>query len=75
MKAKPGQLKFGWSKKENDIIFAWGGNGADKTDAAFLSSVLTVRTLGNKTLQQDLIERGYDITTIKFSIQKVTNPL
>ena len=71
MKAKPGQLKMGWSKREQDVMYAWGGDGADKSDASLLHAVLTVPLkYFDKTFQEELIERGYDITTVKFSIQK-----
>ena len=71
MKAKPGQLKMGWSKREKDISYAWGGDGASKNDATLLHAILTMPIKHfDKTFQQMLVERGYDITTIKFSIQK-----
>lgn len=72
MKAKPGQLKMGWSKREGDIMFAWGGQGADRSDAGLLNCVMTIPLRNfDKSFQQELIDRGYDITTIRFSIQKM----
>jgi len=74
MKAKPGQLKMGWSKREEDIKYSWGGDGADRCDASLLHMVLTTPfKYFDKTFQGELIERGYDITTLKFSIQKTRN--
>jgi hypothetical protein len=70
MKAKPGQLRMGWSKREDDIVYVWGGSGADKTDAALLHGVMTVVPVTDKTFIQELEDRGYDITTISFSIKK-----
>ena len=66
MKAKPGELKFGWSN--DDIVYAWGGDGASREDAHLLDLFLN-KKLFDKTLQEELISRGYDITTIKFSIR------
>lgn len=75
MKAKPGQLKMAWSKRNNDVMYAWGGSGADKSDAALLHVVLTEHLkYFDNNFQQELIERGYDITTLKFSIQKKAQP-
>jgi hypothetical protein len=70
MKAKPGELKFGWSKGKNDLVYAWGGDGAFRWDAALLHSIMSYPLRTEKSLHDELIERGYDITTIKFSIQK-----
>lgn len=75
LKAKPGQLKVGWSKQEQDIVFAWGGQGADKSDAGLLNVMLTsTPKCFDKSIQDELIARGYDITTIRFSIQKKVQP-
>jgi hypothetical protein len=72
MKAKPGQLRMGWSKREDDIVYAWG-SGVDKTDAALLHGVMSIiASITDKTFIQELEYRGYDITTISFSIKKRT---
>jgi hypothetical protein len=83
-KAKPGELKAQWGKVEGevDLCFAWGGAGATKSDSALLQQVLANKRylpsfkgpLGTYETENSLVEeleaRGYDITTIRFSIQK-----
>lgn len=76
MKAFPGQIKLCWSKKKQDIEIAWGGSGADKSDAGFVISTLTsYYGLFNKTFLEEMESRGYDIKTIKFSIEKTKDKL
>ena len=42
-------------------MFAWGGSGADGSDAALLNAVLTTPLKHfDKSFQDMLIERGYD---------------
>lgn len=79
-KAKPGELKLVYRKlpDENpDICTVWGdGAGHNGADSALLFNVFcNKRTrFDSKILDpsfvDELKERGYDITTIKFSIQK-----
>lgn len=77
-KAKEGELKMCWGKMphENpDMCFAWG-EGCTKRDANLLHYVMA--SPRNKymapdqmpTLVEELDKRGYDITTLKFSIKK-----
>jgi hypothetical protein len=74
LKARPGQLKAQWATYERGsapcISYAWGGDGADKTDGRILSSALEgVAIHGGKSLAEELEARGYDLTTLKFSIE------
>lgn len=85
-KARPGELKAQWGREDrfsgSDVIFAWG-TGVDRSDARLLNSILcsdrfypafldgplgTYRT--ERSFVSELEARGYDITTLKFSIQK-----
>lgn len=80
--AKPGELKAAYGRVDGDLCigYAWGGAGADKSDARILGAVMEDRwsrpafPLGTTEERPSLIEeleaRGYDITTLKFSIQK-----
>lgn len=46
-----------------------GGGGATKSDAHMLSHAFeAVRLLNGKTLREELVVRGFDITTMQFSI-------
>ena len=78
-KAKPGELLLKYGKLPNDhpdVCIAWGGEGADKRDANLIFNTLCDdRYKFNSTetdcsLVEELKKRGYDITTIKFSIRK-----
>lgn len=75
VKAKPGELKAAFGRdgtRDNTpgIQYAWGGGGAQKPDARILSNALEdARVFGGRPLVQELEARGYDITTLKFSIQ------
>lgn len=71
-KAKPGQLKIAYGKHEGDtdIFYCNGGYGAERCDARMLSSFFqSLKYPGEKTMVDELISRGYDITTLKFTIQ------
>lgn len=92
--AKPGQLLIYYGKLPHDgpdVIYAWGGGGANKRDASFLTYALSgkrqrmvygderVRNGGHPlvfdpSVLEELEARGYDITTIKFSIMKKEVP-
>lgn len=79
--AKDGQIKVGWGREPHetpDICYAWG-NGVPKGDANMVMHALSSERLrptltGNpqweKSILDELEERGYDLTTLKFSIQK-----
>lgn len=78
----PGVLKLQWGKLRHDapdFIVAWGA-GCHSADAGLLlhmitgqrpfSSVSGCEGLYAASLAKELEKRGYDITTIKFSIKK-----
>jgi hypothetical protein len=74
--AKPGQLRAAWGRCERgdppSIVYAAGGDGASKSDVSLLIYALEIQKLFDerKTLLGLLADRGYDLTTLKFSIQK-----
>ena len=80
MAANPGQVKMYWSKREKDLMFDWN-SPASKSDSHLLHNVLCNKRFlpsflspkewqEEKSLIDELEERGYDITTLKFSIKK-----
>jgi hypothetical protein len=70
MPAKPKQLKAQWSKRQDDIVYSWG-EGVSKADSHLLHGALTITMKwGDKSFQEELEARGYDIKTLKFSIYK-----
>jgi hypothetical protein len=82
--AKPGELKIVYGKPgrhdEPDLCVAWGGGGADKSDGRTAMHALTEKRLGysfpsmaieqRPSLVEELESRGYDITTLRFTIQR-----
>ena len=83
--AKAGEIKLGYGKLPHDnpdICFAWG-EGCSKSDGNFLHYVMCSPRLAldfsgsgkpykfEKSFTEELASRGYDLTTIKFSIQKL----
>lgn len=70
---KPGQLKVSYGKipHENpDVLYSHGGNGASRPDARLLSHFFEgITYLEGRSLRQELEHRGYDIKTMKFTIQ------
>ena len=80
-KAKPGQLKACYGKIEYDgpdICYAWG-DGVPRSDGHLLHNIFSQPRYRpgsfetDPSLYEELENRGYDITTIKFKIQKKTN--
>jgi len=81
--AKPGELRAGWGAVQfdkPDLCTAWGGEGADRADSSLLMHFLSTKFhqlditdcqyRPAPSLLQELEKRGYDITTLKFSIQQ-----
>lgn len=72
-KVKDNEIKIWYGQIDKhsfpDICFNWG-KGL-KGDALLLCDFVTfIEGYNKKTLKQELIDRGYDITTLKISIQK-----
>jgi hypothetical protein len=59
---KQNKLKAYWNKKEKDIYFRYPLGIGTKCDAHFLSGVF------NENFLNELRDRGYDISTLKFEI-------
>lgn len=74
VEAKPGELKAAYGKNDSgdaDLQYAWGGKGVGKWDAHLLAYALQGTAVHEgRTLVQELEERGFDVTTLKFSIRK-----
>lgn len=73
--AEPGQLiaYYGRADKHSQpsICYAFGGKGACSGDARILAQALESNiTFENSTLVLELESRGYDLTTLKFSIER-----
>lgn len=57
------KLRANWSKRENDIMLHHPMGFGTRSDGHFLSNHF------DKEFTESLKERGYDITTLKFSIE------
>lgn len=57
------KLKAYWSKKERDLVFEWPDGISTKSDASWLYTIFNERFLN------ELKSRGYDVRTIKFSVE------
>lgn len=73
LQAKPGQLRAGYGKVRGDspdLLYAWGAGGASKSDGRLVCAALEeVPVFEGRALREELEVRGYDITTLRFSIQ------
>lgn len=78
-KAKPGEIRCQYGKPPDDqpdICYAWG-DGTERQDSRLISHVFR-RPLEWEgapmgwSFLDELKARGYDLTTIKFSISKTT---
>lgn len=77
--AKPGQQIVRWGKADRhaqpDLAYAWGGDGADKSDSRMLSTFFEdTKNHAGRTLREELERRGYDLTTLRFSIARKPKP-
>jgi hypothetical protein len=73
-KARPGELRFTYGRLDGDGpdgIFAWG-EGASKRDGALLQCYFNPSrpATGTTSLLKDLEARGYDLSTLVFSVMK-----
>ena len=74
-KAKRGQLIAKWGRPDRgelpSIVYAHGAGGADLADARVLSDAFEgMKNCFDRTLAAELEDRGYDMTTLKFSISQ-----
>jgi len=77
-KPKPGTIDMVWVENEHDMMYSWG-DGC-RADARFIHYVFNSERMeqefpsGNTIREQsvcdELEKRGYDLTTLKFSIKK-----
>jgi hypothetical protein len=82
--AKPGELVMRWGKMPRDapdMVMAWGA-GCSKRDGALLHYMLASKRMhwtdGTLTFEPSFLDeleaRGYDLTTLRFSVRKKEAP-
>lgn len=83
-KLKNGELCMYWGRDQYDrtpdVVLAWQGDSSMKRDTALLHMVICsqhpdprahpIFSKMNPSLIEELVARGYDLTTLKFSIMK-----
>lgn len=60
------KLRITWSKREKDLMFHY----PNRPDGHLMHTLISHTRINDKTLREELIARGYDITTLKFSIER-----
>ena len=72
--AKDGELlvKYGQEDGERDIFYCWppNGEGMRRDSNIVMSAFEMIDVCEGRSLREELELRGYDITTLKFSIRK-----
>jgi hypothetical protein len=87
---RKGVLSMRWSKRENDLLYEWG-DGCKKADSSLLHHVIgcerqrfdfdakkrgdAIPITWDPSFVKELELRGYDLTTLKFSVRKRELPL
>ncbi len=67
---KKDKLSYQWNKKENDFVTNYPLGIGTNCDSALLFNVFCYLDCGHgKNILKELESRGYDLTTIKFSIE------
>jgi hypothetical protein len=64
MASKP-ELRVWWSKRERDFVIDYPSRPDGHLMHAFMS-----REFLDKTMEEHLRERGYDVTTLRISVRK-----
>lgn len=82
-KAGPGQLRMFYGRLPGDapdVIYSWGA-GCSKRDGALLNYIigskrppLSPGEPWDPSLLDELVARGYDLSTLEFSIRKLPTP-
>ena len=71
MKDKQPRIRLRWSKKEQDVEVAWDAQANGKPNAGMVLTHFTwTPTLHELTFVKELERRGYDLTTLRFSIER-----
>jgi len=71
-KAKEGELlvKYGKFEGDVDLFYCFQGDATMKHDSKLLTYAFESKAIFGTSLRKELEDRGYDITTLKFSIMK-----
>ena len=71
MKDKQPRIRLRWSKKEQDVVVCWDAQENGQPNAGMVMTHFTwTPTLHELPFVKELERRGYDLTTLKFSIER-----
>ncbi len=71
-KPKPQRLRVRWHKRERDLLYSFDDF---KSNGGLLCHYFQgIRWPQDKTLAEELTARGYDLTTLRFTISKFPSP-
>ena len=70
-KRRQPDLRVYYSRRERDIMYWRSAHQGGKANAGWLHAWFTARIFSDKTAIEELKARGFDITTLRFSICKV----
>lgn len=77
-KMKEGELKVYWGRvergEEPSLVYSWQGDRTMKRDTSYLAREFEGLLDKDDAIVKELERRGYDITTLKFSIMKKVAP-
>lgn len=70
-RSKPGEQRAYWSRGERDVVYDNGGDGACKPTSMLIAHAFEKVTVHEgRSLRAELEARGYDLTTLRFSIRR-----
>lgn len=75
---KEGELRVYWGRvdrgEEPSLVYAWQGDRTMKRDTSYLAREFEGLLDPTDCIAKELERRGYDLTTLKFSIMKKGAP-
>lgn len=76
-KARVGELiaYYGYAdrhQRDPDLCVAWGGKGATSAEGRLVISFLSAKSYEGRDLMEELVLRGYDLSTLRFSVKHHT---
>jgi len=76
--AKRGQILARYGRAESyddpDLCYAWGNRDLRPDTRVLMTAFEEIPVFEGRTLRQELEARGYDITTLRFSVERKPSP-
>lgn len=71
-RGEPDELTYFWRNSEKDLDTE-GFSSCRRDTSLIMDAFESAKLFSGKTLKEELIERGYDISTFKFTIERLSN--